>query len=133
MYNATLLDALATIAITSDTATEADTSVTVRGYFDTHKDGSSWIVFRYSPMELGTHVVSLTVNGQQPATACGSDCKFTAVANTNRTAGYVQVATNQQHFVTSGYNQSYFGVGENLAWAKWGGKAGIEGRHTCRT
>lgn len=132
VYNVTLLDAVATISVTSDAAqeeaaTEVDTSVTVRGYFDTHEDGSSWIVFRYSPMQLGTHIVSLVVNGQQPATACGSDCKFTAVANPNHTAGYVQVASNKQHFVTSGYNQSYFGVGENLAWAKWGGKSGIEG------
>ena len=33
----------------------------------------------------------------------------------------------RQHFVTSGYNRSYFGVGENLAWAKWGGNTGIQG------
>lgn len=133
VYNTSLLDAVATIAIatnaTTQTATtgEADTFTTVRGFFDTHTDGSSWIVFRYSPMQLGAHVISLSINGQQPVTACGSNCRFTAIANPNQTAGYVQVATNKQHFVTSGYNHSYFGVGENLAWAKWGGSAGIHG------
>eukprot|EP01043_Picozoa_sp_COSAG02_P059393 COSAG02_NODE_7563_length_2960_cov_0.992310_3_plen_227_part_01 len=72
VYNTTLLDVVANIVVTSDataTTAEADTFITVRGYWDTHENGSSWIVFRYSPTQVGTYVVTLTINGQQPTTA----------------------------------------------------------------
>jgi hypothetical protein len=116
VFNTSRLDAIATITIASGTPSGADTFVQVRGFFNTRPDGSSWVVFRYAPTRLGNHVVSFSVNGQPPGDSCGSNCMFTAVANPAPDAGYVQVGPNRQHFVSSGANKSYFGIGENLAW-----------------
>ena len=75
------------------------------------------VVFRFTPSHVGTHTAVLTVNGGAPVSR--SFTVTSSHASPSSAAGFVRVGANKQHFVLDNNgvrNQSFFGVGENLAW-----------------
>ena len=81
--------------------------VRVGGYFD---NGS--ISFRYTPLKAGRYTVTLH---RRDNLSAPPPCNFVAVASPEANCGFVTVGTNNQHFAVS-KQQSWFGIGENLAW-----------------
>ena len=112
VYNTSILNAVAYITITPSEPESETQHVQVRGYFD-YQNNMGIVNFRYAPMQLGVHSIVLTVNGH--IVPCNR-CIFTAVASSSKNAGFVRVGANRQHFITTNKNQTYFGIGENLAW-----------------
>jgi polygalacturonase len=85
----------------------SSSSVRVGGYFD---NGS--VSFRFTPSKAGRYMVTLHRRDDLPAPP---PCNFVVVASPKPNCGFVRVGKNQQHFAVS-EQQSWFGIGENLAW-----------------
>lgn len=81
--------------------------VRVGGYFD---NGS--VSFRFTPLKAGRYTVTLHRRDNLPVPP---PCSFIAVAGPKPNCGFVRVGRNKQHFAVS-EQQSWFGIGENLAW-----------------
>ena len=108
VYNTTQLNAVAAIT------TPAGRKVHVRGFFMLPVNSTTAaVVFRFTPSQTGAHTVVLTINGGAPAVR-----SFTVIGSASPGSGFVRVGANRQHFVLdqTDKNQSWFGVGENLAW-----------------
>ena len=110
VYNITQLNAIALIT------TPAAQKVQVRGFFmipvvNSTSSTAAVVVFRFTPSQVGTHSIILTINDGNPVSRA-----FTATGIASPSSGFVRVAPNKQHFRLSGTNRTFFGVGENLAW-----------------
>jgi hypothetical protein len=107
VYNISELNATATVT----TPGQHRKAVHLRGFFMISMNSTASIVFRFTPSTAGQYVVAMFINGVAQELR-----SFTATGQASPHSGFVRVGPNKQHFVLSGQNRTYFGIGENLAW-----------------